>query len=86
MGGLNIKNFYQEDALALFIQPPTIEILKNRLQGRGTESPESLQKRIDKAQYELSFAPQFDKIIINDDLETACKDAQNIINNFLCQK
>ena len=71
LGGLNIKKFYGENALAVFIEPPTMEELVNRLKKRGTETEESLKKRVDKAEYELSFANQFDKIVLNDDLATA---------------
>ena len=86
LGGLNIKKYYGEQALAIFVQPPTIEELKKRLTGRGTETPESLQKRLDKAEYEMSFAPQFDVILINDKLEVAREEANRLIHDFLCQK
>ena len=86
LGGLNIKKFYKNQALAIFIKPPTVECLKERLQNRGTETPESLQKRIDKAEYELSFEKQFDVVVVNDDLETARLETQKIISDFLCQK
>ena len=86
LGGLNIKKYYGEHALAVFIQPPTIEDLKKRLTGRGTETAESLQKRLDKAEYEMSFAPQFDVILINDQLEVARNEANRLIHDFLCQK
>lgn len=86
LGGLNIKKFYKEQALSVFIQPPTLETLKERLQGRGTETPESLKKRVDKAEYEMSFANQFDAIVVNDVLEEAREEAQRLIDNFLCQK
>lgn len=86
LGGLNIKKYYGEEALAIFVQPPTVDALKERLMGRGTESPESLQKRLDKAEYELSFAPQFDVILINDKLEAARTEANQLIRDFLCQK
>jgi len=86
LGGLNIKKYYKEEALSIFVQPPTLETLKERLIGRGTETPESLQKRIDKAEYEMSFAPQFDVILINDQLEVAQQEANRLIHDFLCQK
>ena len=71
VGGCNIKKFYGDRALSLFIQPPCIEELRRRLIGRGTDAPEVIESRIAKAEYELSFAPKFDKVIINDDLATA---------------
>lgn len=86
LGGINIKKFYGERALSIFIQPPTLESLKERLLGRGTETPESLKKRVDKAEYEMSFANQFDVTIINDDLEIARREANQLIQDFLCQK
>lgn len=86
LGGLNIKKYYGEQALAIFVQPPTVEALKERLTGRGTETPESLQKRLDKAEYEMSFANQFDVILVNDKLEVARDEANRLIRDFLCQK
>lgn len=86
LGGLNIKKYYGDRALSVFIQPPTLESLGDRLRGRGTETPESLKKRLDKAAYELSFAPQFDVVVVNDDLPTAQREAENHIHQFLCQK
>ena len=86
LGGINIKKYYGERALSIFIQPPTVEDLKKRLVGRGTETPESLQKRLDKAAYELTFADQFDVVLINDVLEEARQKANDLIHNVLCQK
>lgn len=83
VGGCNIKKFYGDKALSLFIQPPSIEELRKRLTGRGTDKPEVIESRIAKAEYELSFASKFDKVIINDDLETAKRQALNIIKEFL---
>lgn len=83
LGGLNIKKAFGKQALAVFIQPPTVEALRERLSGRGTENPESLKKRLDKAEYELSFAPQFDTVIINDVLTAAQKEAVQKISDFL---
>ncbi len=82
-GGLNIKNFYKEKALAVFVMPPSIEILKQRLQLRSTEDEKSLKIRLDKAQYELSFADNFDEIIVNDDLDKAVKTAVETVEKFL---
>ena len=82
-GGCNIKRFYGDKALSIFIQPPSIEALRKRLEGRATDTPEVINDRIARAEYELSFAPQFDKIIINDDLETAKRQTLEVINAFL---
>ena len=83
VGGCNIKKYYGERALSLFIQPPSVTELRKRLEGRGTDTPEVIENRIKKAEYELGFANKFDKIIINDDLEKAKEDAFETINNFL---
>ncbi len=82
-GGVNIKNHYGDEALSLFIQPPSIEELRKRLIGRATDSMEAIEQRLAKASYELTFAPQFDKVIINDDLETAKQEALQVIERFL---
>ena len=82
-GGCNIKRFYGDKALSIFIQPPSIEALRQRLEGRATDAPEVINDRIARAEYELSFAPQFDKVIINDDLETAKRQTLEVINAFL---
>jgi len=83
IGACNIKRFYGERALSIFIQPPSIEELKKRLINRGTDSLETIQDRIKKAQYELSFASKFDKILINDNLNKAQNEALQILKNFL---
>lgn len=83
VGGCNIKKFYGERALSLFIQPPSIEELRKRLNGRATDTTEVIESRIAKAEYELSFAPKFDKVIINDDLEKAKAEALLVIKEFL---
>jgi guanylate kinase len=82
-GGCNIKKFYGDRALSLFIQPPSIEELRRRLEGRNTDSAEQIKIRLDKAEYEMSFAPQFDHILVNDDLETAKQEAIRILTEFL---
>lgn len=86
LGGLNIKKFYGDEALSVFIEPPTLEELMNRLKKRGTETEESLKKRLDKAEYELSFAPQFDKIVLNDDLAIAQQEMIDLVQAFLEEK
>lgn len=82
-GGINIKKFYGERALSIFIQPPSIEELSRRLHCRGTETEDLIQMRLDKAAYELTFAPQFDRIIVNDDLETAKAEVVQIVLDFI---
>lgn len=83
VGGCNIKKFYGDRALSLFIQPPCVEELRRRLIGRGTDAVEVIEHRVAKAEYELSFASKFDKVIINDDLETAKAEALKVIKEFL---
>ena len=83
VGGLNIKNEYGDRALAVFIAPPSVNVLRERLQGRGTDTVEMIDKRVDKAEYEMSFAPRFDVVIVNDDLEKAKTEAEKVISDFL---
>ena len=85
VGGCNIKRFYGDRALSVFIQPPSIEELCKRLVGRGTDTPEVIESRIAKAEYELSFADKFDTVVINDDLETAKAKALQVIQAFLAK-
>lgn len=83
VGGCNIKKFYGDRALSLFIQPPSVEELRHRLAGRGTDAQEVIESRIAKAEYELAFASKFDRVIINDDLEVAKAEALKVIKEFL---
>ena len=85
VGGCNIKHFYGDRALSVFIQPPSIEELRKRLVGRGTDTPEVIESRIAKAEYELSFADKFDTVVINDNLETAKAKALQVIQAFLAK-
>jgi guanylate kinase len=82
-GAIHVQKQFPNNSLSLFIQAPSIEELKNRLESRGTETPESLQTRISKAGYEMSFAHNFDQIIINDDLATAQQQAAKVVQQFL---
>ena len=82
-GGVNIKKYYGDEALSLVIQPPSVEELRRRLTGRGTDTVEAIEERLAKAEYELTFAPQFDRVVVNDDLEAAKQEALQIINDFL---
>ena len=83
VGGCNIKKYYGDRALSVFIQPPSIEELRKRLVGRATDAPEVIESRIAKAEFELGFAEKFDVVVINDDLEKAQADALKTIQNFL---
>ena len=82
-GGVNIKKFYGDEALSLFIQPPSVEELRRRLEGRGTDTAEAIEQRLAKAEYEMTFAPQFDRIIVNDNLETAKQETLQVVKAFL---
>lgn len=82
-GGVNIKNFYGDKALSIFIQPPSIGELRRRLESRGTDAPDVIDQRIARAEFELTFAEKFDRIVINDILEYAEADALKIIQTFL---
>lgn len=85
VGGCNIKKFYGKQALSVFIEPPSIDELRNRLINRGTDSPEVIEARIAKAEYELTFAPQFDVVIHNDNLEEAKAKALRVVKAFLAE-
>ena len=83
VGGCNIKNYYGDKALSIFIQPPSIEALRDRLVGRGTDSMDVIENRLTKASFEMSFASKFDKVIINDNLENAKTETLQVIKAFL---
>ena len=82
-GGVNIKKFYGDKALSIFIQPPSIKTLRRRLEGRATDAPEVIEQRLERAAFELTFADKFDKVVINDILEYAEADTLELIENFL---
>ncbi len=82
-GAMNIKKAYGTQAISIFIQPPSVEELRRRLEGRGTDAPEVIEQRIARADYELSFAPKFDTVVVNDDLEEAKKATLEKIQNFI---
>lgn len=84
-GGIHVQQQFPHTSLSLFIEPPSINELERRLKARGTETPESLQARINKAAYELSFKQHFDCIILNDSLERACQEAEAAVRNFLAE-
>jgi len=83
IGGLNLKKYFGDDALAVFVQAPSIEVLEQRLRNRSTDDEASIQKRLAKSAFEMSFAPQFDLIIVNDNLENALEETKNHIHSFL---
>lgn len=83
LGGQNIKRIYGAQALSLFIQPPSIEALRQRLVSRGTDAPDVIEQRIERAAFELSQAPNFDAVVVNDDLATAQREATDVIARFL---
>lgn len=84
-GGCNIKNFYGDKALSVFIQPPSIEELRRRLVGRATDAPEVIEQRLAKAGYELTFASKFDHVVVNDDLEKAEQETLKLVKEFLAK-
>ncbi len=82
-GGLNLKKYFGDKALSVFVQAPSVEELRRRLIGRATDSPEAIEKRLAKATEEMSYADKFDYILINDDLQKAFSDAEKVVNDFL---
>ncbi len=83
IGGLDLKEIYQSRALAVFVSPPSVEALEQRLRTRGTEDDATLRTRIDKALLEMTFADRFDAVITNDELEAACREAVSLVRRFL---
>lgn len=82
-GAIHVQQQLPGDCLSLFVQPPSVEELRRRLESRGTESPENIATRVNKASYELSFREHFDRVIVNDDLEKACAETEKVIKEFL---
>ncbi len=83
VGGCHIKEFYGDRALSVFIQPPSLEVLQQRLEKRGTDKPEVIRERLAKASYELSFAPRFDRVVVNGDFDRAREETLSLIRDFL---
>jgi guanylate kinase len=83
MGGINLKEKFGEHALSVFVKPPSIEVLRTRLEFRGTESADKIRNRVNKASLELKFAHKFDKILLNDELSKALKEAEHLVSSFL---
>ena len=84
-GGVNLKKYFGDQALSVFIQAPSVEVLRERLVKRGTDSAEDIEKRVAKAAEEMTYAPQFDKVLINDDLATAFAESEEMVNAFLAE-
>jgi len=84
-GGVNLKKYFGDDALSVFIQAPSVEVLRERLVKRGTDSAEDIDKRVAKAAEEMTYAPQFDYILINDDLQTAYNEVEKVVADFLAK-
>jgi len=82
-GGINLKNYFGGKALAIFVKVPSLEILKSRLHDRGTETPESLSRRLFKAQFEMSFQDKFDKVLVNENLQKSLAEAQQLYEEFI---
>lgn len=82
-GGVNVKRMYGDSALSIFIQPPSLESLRGRLTGRATDTPEAIEQRLAKAEYEISFAPEFDCVVVNDDLAKAIDEVGSKIKGFV---
>ena len=85
MGGINLKRIFGEQACSIFIMPPSVEVLRERLIGRGTDSMETIEKRVAKAEFEISNSGEFDYVVVNDVLDTAVAETEGIINNFLAK-
>jgi guanylate kinase len=83
LGAKNVKQLYGDEALAVFISPPSLDVLKQRLTARGTETEETLKTRIDRAEKEMAYASEFDTVVINDDLETAYSEIKQIVSSFI---
>lgn len=84
-GGVNLKKYFGDQALSVFIQAPSVEVLRDRLVKRGTDSAEDIEKRLAKAAEEMTYAPKFDKVLINDDLATAFAEAEAMVDTFLAE-
>ena len=82
-GGVNLKKYFGDQALSVFIQAPSVEVLRERLVKRGTDSAEDIEKRVAKAAEEMTYAPRFDRVLINDDLSTAFAEAEEMVDVFL---
>lgn len=82
-GGVSLKKYFGDKAMSVFIQAPSVEVLRERLVKRGTDSPEAIEERVGKAAEEMLYAPKFDKVLINDDLQTAFREIEKMVDDFL---
>ena len=83
IGGLNIKKYYGSQALSIFVMPPSVEVLRERLEKRATDTPQVIENRLAKAEYEMSFAPQFDVVVCNDDFDRAKEETVKLVTQFI---
>ncbi len=84
-GGVSLKKYFGDHALSVFIQAPSVEVLRDRLVKRGTDSPEAIEDRVAKAAEEMTYAPKFDRILVNDDLQTAFREVEKMVDDFLAE-
>jgi guanylate kinase len=82
-GAIHVQQQYRQDSLSIFVEPPSVQTLKTRLESRGSETAETLQARLNKAAYEISFKHSFDKVVVNEHLDTACHEAEAIVRGFI---
>ncbi|MBQ8061366.1 MAG: guanylate kinase [Bacteroidales bacterium] len=82
-GGVNLKKYFGDAALSIFIKAPSVEVLRQRLVNRGTDSPEAIEERVAKAEEEMTYAPQFDYVLVNDELQTAFAESEKVVEDFL---
>ena len=82
-GGINLKKYFGDAALSVFIKAPSVEVLRERLIKRGTDSPEAIEERVAKAEEEIAYAPEFDYVLVNDDLNTAFAESEKVVEDFL---
>ncbi len=85
-GGISVKRLYGDHALSIFIQPPSVDVLRQRLESRGTDSPEDIDNRVNKAEYEMCFSPKFDHTVVNDVLDVAVQEVRQLIDAFVNEK
>lgn len=86
VGGVNVKDIFGDDAMSIFIMPPSVEELRRRLENRGTDSEERIAERVGRAEYEIGFAPKYDKVVVNDRLEDAVEETTRLIAEFTGRK
>ena len=84
-GGVNVKRMYGDEAVSVFIQPPSVEALRSRLVGRGTETEDAIEQRVARAEFEIGYAPQFDHTVVNDDLTEAIENVSKILKEITCR-